>query len=210
MRTLELFSGTASFSNVAKQLGHETFTVEIDEDFKPDLCKDILSVQPYELPQKPDILWASPPCTTFSVASLRWYWDQGRPKNATTWQGISFVLKTLRLIKELQPRFWFIENPRGMLRKQWFMQDLPRETITYCQYGDFRMKPTDIWTNCKLWIPRPVCFPGDDCHQSARRGEDRGTQSIGGGGKNGARDRSKIPSQLFHDIFKNISEGAKQ
>lgn len=53
----------------------------------------------------------------------------------------------LEMIKELQPKYWFIENPRGGLRKMRFMQGLPRYTVTYCQYGDTRMKPTDIFTN---------------------------------------------------------------
>ncbi|NDB13343.1 MAG: DNA cytosine methyltransferase, partial [Betaproteobacteria bacterium] len=46
------------------------------------------------------------------------------------------VKKAIELINELQPsKGWIIENPRGMLRKQSFMQELPRRTITYCQYG---------------------------------------------------------------------------
>lgn len=209
MRTVELFAGTQSFSKVAKELGHETFTVEINDDQNPDLCKDILETQREDLPEKIDILWASPPCTTFSVASLRWYWDNRRPKNSKTWHGISMILKTIQLIEEIKKDnpdlIWFIENPRGMLRKQSFMKDFNRNTVTYCQYGDFRQKPTDIWTNCKEWVPRPVCSPGSPCHNSARRGSDTGTQGIGGGGKNGARDRSRIPPALFHEIFKSIS-----
>lgn len=208
MKTIELFAGTQSFSKVAKALGHETFTVEINEDQKPDLCKGILEVQAKELPKDIDILWASPPCTTFSVASLRHYWIDGKPKNAKTWQGINFIQKTLRLIEEIKPKYWFIENPRGMLRKQWFMQRFihQRRTITYCQYGDFRMKPTDIWTNCHVWKPRMMCKAGMPCHESARRGQDKGTQSIGGGGKKGARDRSKIPPAIFEEIFQQIRE----
>ena len=58
----------------------------------------------------------------------------------------------LKLIRELNPQYWFIENPRGGLRKMRFMKDLPRYTLTYCQYGDTRMKPTDIFTN----HPNPV------------------------------------------------------
>ena len=53
--------------------------------------------------------------------------------------------------------FYFIENPRGMLRKQKMMEEFTRYTITYCKYGDDRMKPTDIWTNMD-WKPRPMCI----------------------------------------------------
>ncbi len=31
---------------------------------------------------------------------------------------------------------WYIENPRGMMRKMPCMQNLIRHTVTYCQYGD--------------------------------------------------------------------------
>ena len=38
--------------------------------------------------------------------------------------GVKIVQKTIDIINELQPAFWFIENPRGKLRKlsvvDWF------------------------------------------------------------------------------------------
>ena len=204
-RTIELFCGTKSFSKVAEKKGFETFTLDNDPYFNPDLCKDILSVQASDLPSDIDILWASPPCTTFSVASLRHYWTtDGKPKNEKTWKGMNFVMKTLKLIEEIKPKYWFIENPRGMLRKQWFMDNIHRKTITYCQYGDFRMKPTDIWTNLEKWTPRPMCKPGSPCHESAKRGADKGTQSLGGGGKRGAVARGMIPPAIFEEIFEVI------
>lgn len=213
MKTVELFSGTGSFSKVAKELGHEIFRVEIDDYFEAELHKDILEVQRSDLPKEIDVIWCSPPCTTFSVASLRHYWVNGKPKNAKTWHGISMALKTLELVKEIKkdnPGLKvFIENPRGMMRKQNFMiqQDiwLDRHTVSYCQYGDFRMKPTDIWTNVYNWKSRPICKPGAPCHESARRGEDKGTQSLGGGGKRGSKERSMIPKDLFLEIFENLT-----
>ena len=27
------------------------------------------------------------------------------------------------------------------------LKGIPRKTVCYCQYGEDRMKPTDIWTN---------------------------------------------------------------
>lgn len=201
MICVELFCGTKSFSKVAQSLGHKTFTMDINPQFKPDLCVDIMDFDVSMLPAEfrhPDIVWASPPCTTFSVASLRHYWVEGKPKNERCLQGIAIVKKTLSLVEQLLPRFFFVENPRGMLRKQQFMQHLPRKTITYCQYGDFRMKPTDIWTNT-AWSPRPACKNGNPCHQSARRGADRGTQNMAN-----AKARSVIPPTLFQEIFSQL------
>jgi hypothetical protein len=56
-----------------------------------------------------------------------------------------------------------------------------RHTITYCQYGDTRMKPTDIWTNVGWWQPKTACNNGDTCRGAARR-ENRHTRHRRGGG----------------------------
>jgi len=45
MNTLELFSGTKSFSKVAKELGHFTFTVDIDSKLEPDFVCDIMELE---------------------------------------------------------------------------------------------------------------------------------------------------------------------
>ena len=61
------------------------------------------------------------------------------------------------------------------MRKMECMQDLPRYTVTYCQYGDTRMKPTDIWTNHPNPKFKPPCKNGDKCHVAAPRGSRTGT-----------------------------------
>jgi site-specific DNA-cytosine methylase len=201
MNTIELFCGTKSFSKVAKDLDHKTFTVDNNEYFKPDICKDILQLKRKDLPKQIDIVWASPPCTCFSVASIGSTWCGNYcPKRVETALGIAYVLKTLKLIEEIKPKYWFIENPRGVLRKMAFMKDLPRYTITYCQYGDNRMKPTDIWTNFD-WKPKPMCKNGDKCHESAPRGSKTGTQGL-----KEKMERGIIPRELFIEIFKQLKE----
>lgn len=181
MKILELFSGTESFSKVARERGHEVFTIDINPDFKPDICKDILQVNSDEIISKfgyPDMIWASPPCTTFSIASVYKYWDKGKPKNEKTLQGIKIVQKTIELIKELNPKFWVIENPRGMLRKQDFMSEFHRDTVTYCQYGFEYQKATDLWNNLNEWRPKPMCSPKSPCHVRSPRGSKFGIQGI--------------------------------
>jgi hypothetical protein len=104
----------------------------------------------------------------------------------------------LEIIEHYKPKYFFIENPRGLLRKMDFMQKLPRRTISYCQYGDSRMKPTDIWTNNWLWISRPICKNGEACHEAAPRGSRTGTQGL-----SNAYERSKIPNLLCYEILKS-------
>jgi len=200
MKTIELFAGTGSFSKVAEQRGHSIFRVELDKDFEAEIHADILKISEKDLPGDIDILWASPPCTCFSVASIGRSWiGNYHPKRTETALGMAYVLKTLELIKKIQPKYWFIENPRGVLRKMAFMDGLHRNTVTYCQYGDNRMKPTDIWTNCESWTPRPMCKNGSPCHIAAPRGSKTGTQGL----KN-AKYRAIVPKKLIIEIIEHI------
>lgn len=205
MYTLELFCGTKSFSKIAKKLGHKTLTLDNDIRFDPDIICSILDYNPKPIINKIDVLWASPPCQGFSVASIGSSWcGNYHPKRHEVALGMAYVLKTLELIKKIKPKFWFIENPRGVLRKMAFMEGLHRKTITYCQYGDNRMKPTDIWTNLMNWNPRPMCKNGDKCHVSAPRGSKTGTQGL-----KGKIERSVIPPLLFKEIFGEIKRDIK-
>jgi site-specific DNA-cytosine methylase len=209
MKLLELFSGTKSITKVFDARGHETFTVDFDESLKPDLCIDVLKITPQMILDKfgrPDVIWASPPCTKFSVAVIGRNWakvgNYYQPKNDEAEHAKSIVLHTINLINALQPKHWFIENPRGMLRKMPFMQELPRYTVTYCQYGDTRMKPTDIWTNYENPDFKPICKNGDKCHESAPRGSRTGTQGLGN-----AKDRGVIPVGLCEHIADLCEKG---
>ena len=91
---------------------------------------------------------------------------------------------------------YYIENPRGMLRKMPFMRrHMVRHTVTYCQYGDTRMKPTDIWTNTLHWVPN--CRARMAHHATHQLLE---VQRLAQGLK-GNYERSKIPHQLCLEVL---------
>lgn len=202
MKVLELFSGTASFSKVAKERGHETFTIDNNEEFKPNLCIDILKLNIEDLKltiKNPDIIWASPPCTFFSVASIGKHWNKDNiPKTKNAEQGIKIVKKTMEIIKQLNPKFIIIENPRGKLRKLNLIP-YPMTTVCYCQYGDNRMKPTDIWNN--LGFIGKMCKNGNPCHIPSPRGSKTGTQGL-----KGNMERSVVPRELCIEIIKSCEK----
>jgi site-specific DNA-cytosine methylase len=202
MNVLELFAGSRSIGKSAEKLGMKVFSSDIN-DFKGiDYVVDILNFDFDKVPFKPDIIWASPPCTGFSVAAIGHHWGGGKgayvPKTDTAKLGIKLVEKTLEIINHFEPTYWFMENPRGVLRKMDIVKNLKRNTVTYCQYGDERMKPTDIWTNSDVWVPRKMCKNGDPCHVAAPRGSRTGTQ-----GRSNAYERSKIPDDLCNEILKS-------
>jgi len=148
MKTLELFCGTKSFSKVAHQRGYETKTLDNETQFDADFTIDIMDFDISMLDgYKPDIVWASPPCQKFSVAALGRNWHGTKngpftPKNKETYHALEIVKKTVQIIKELNPKYFYIENPRAMLRKMNIIP-YPYATVTYCQYGFKYMKPTD-------------------------------------------------------------------
>ena len=205
MKVLELFAGTRSIGKAFEARGHEVFSVEWDKDFENiDLYADIGTLTVEDIISKfgyPDVIWASPDCTTFSIAAI----SHHRKKDNVTGnlEPVSDYAKfcdkvdthVIELIKELKPKYYFIENPRGGMRKMLYMRDLPRYTVTYCQYGDSRMKPTDIWTNHPDPKFKPMCKNGDSCHERAPRGAKTGTQGL-----KGSKERSIIPRALCEHI----------
>ncbi len=202
MNVLELFAGSRSIGKQAEKLGMNVFSSDLIEFEGINYPVSILDFDVTKVPFQPDIIWASPPCTSFSVASIGHHWTGGKgayiPKTDGARLGLELVKKTIEIIEHFQPTFWFMENPRGVLRKLPVVQGLPRKTVTYCQYGDERMKPTDIWTNSVLWVPRPMCKNGDPCHVAAPRGSRTGTQ-----GRSNAYERSKIPDELCFEVLKS-------
>ena len=209
MKVLELFAGSRSIGKEAEKLGFEVFRSDLNEFEKIDYAVDILEFDINKVPFKPDMIWASPPCTYFSVASIGKHWNKDHtPKSENALLGLKIIKKTVEIINELNPKFWFIENPRGKLRKLEVVKGLPRTTVWYCTYGDKRAKPTDIWSNNIQsifnphgWNPRSECFNGNkNCHhEAAPRGSSTGTQGL-----KGNYDRSKIPNELCKEILKSI------
>ena len=205
MLVFDFFAGTGSSTRAFEDAGHKVVRFELDTCFEADEHVDIMELDAEDLLERygrPDFIWASPPCTAFSVASMGYHWAPGRqPKTVAAELSMRLVAHTRKLLEGLNPKHGFvIENPRGMLRKLPILDGLTRHTVTYCQYGDDRMKPTDLWTTVGHWVPRAMCKNGAPCHEAAPRGAKTGTQ-----GRSGAITRSMVPYALGKEILGAIS-----
>lgn len=205
---LDLFAGTGSSTQAFADRGHKVIRVELDPQHEAECHADVCTLTVDRVlalcGRTPDFIWASPPCTSFSVASIGKYWDKNGgnpiPKHPKSVEGQRIVKATLDLIHALKPSYWLMENPRGMLRTLQLVAPYDRRTVTYCKYGDTRMKPTDLWGVMPLaWMPKPPCNNGDPCHVSAPRGSRTGTQGIVG-----TVDRSRVPYGLSSEVADHV------
>lgn len=204
MVVLDLFCGTKSIANAFERRGHKVFTVDWDEQFKPTLVADIGKLTAWDIINLcggiPDVIWASPDCTTYSVAAIYKHRRKEASGNLSPMTDYAkkcdeYNTHLVELIKEVRPKYWFIENPMAGMRKMDFVQGLPRYTVTYCQYGDKRQKPTDIWTNHPNPRFKPPCGRGSPCHEAAPRGSRTGTQGL-----ENKIEKAKIPFMLCNHI----------
>jgi len=206
MNILELHAGSRSIGTVGEQRGHNVFSVDWTDYANIDLVIDIEKLHINDVPFIPDMIWTSPDCTTYSIAAISHHRngtepvsDYAKKCDAVNYHQIALINMWLKINPNLK---FFIENPRGMMRKMPFVKSIDRATVWYCTYGDDRAKPTDIWTNSEVWQPRPICHNGNkNCHhQPAPRGSKTGTQ-----GKKGSYNRSKIPKELCQEIINTIN-----
>lgn len=205
--TQDNFCGTKSMTKVAKERGYECQSLDNDPQHNADITGDILEINPGPC----GYAHFSPSCTAFSVASIGHHWGGGSkayiPKTETAKLGLRLLNRVAELIAKNEYPYYTIENPRCIFRK--LMPDILRKhgvtdfrivTVSYCQYGDTRMKPTDFITNIPEWKGK-LCKNGAPCHVAAPRGSRTGTQGL----KN-AKLRGVIPPALFHEIFDYIEK----
>lgn len=203
MRVLDLFAGLEGWSQPFRDRGHEVFSIDIDKQFDVSLHADIMELTLDDLPWIPDIVLASPPCERFSVMTIGRNWTlDHEPKTEGAVQALRLVERTMALIDEIHPQFYVVENPRAKLRKLDVMMPYERRTVTYCQYGEAFMKPTDLWGGFPPSLElKPICKNGAPCHTPASRGSVTGVQGPA---------RTKFRGGMIEDMSRLYSQDPRR
>lgn len=211
---LELFKGTGSAGKVFKKHGYKVLSHDIMGKYNPSITGNILDLNPADLPV-PDVIWASPPCNSFSnlaySAKLR---DAStmRPTHPTGVLGDKILAKTVNIIKYLKkknPKLKFIiENPHGTMWRSPILRRLPHSTAFthYELYGDNRRKPTDFFNNFNLELKQPT-YPlpqyrvGPKDYSNPEKGVLPKYKLVD---RCSLADRYRIPSKLIHHVVRQI------
>lgn len=188
MDIVNFFAGEGTWARPWQDRGHYVWKTDIFPFDGVDHVADILDLAMSSIPRADGAL-ASPDCTAFSVASLGKHWTGGTrayiPKTPKAHNRMALVHQVVAFMEALVARddmaFGMIENPRGMLRKLQILDRYDHAQVSYCRYGDIRMKPTDLWGVPKFpstWVPREMCHNGNPDHEAAPRGAKTGTQGL--------------------------------
>jgi len=216
-RLLELFCGTKSVGKIFEADGYEVVSLDYNPEFDATHTADILTWDYKQYPSDYfDVIWASPDCTTWSLATGGKYrskieiYGKQNERYEKSVIGNKMVCRVIEILKYFKPKSWFIENPRGLMCHFPPLIDFIKETEavrTLVYYGNYNNwgfpKPTHIWSNHKLWDNETMPeFSADQYVLKFHRGNNAMKRFYNTFYKANAKDRSKIPP----DLIKRLKE----
>jgi len=210
MKVLELFSGTGSVGNVCKELGYEVVSLDLkDADINCNILNWDYTIYPKGYF---DIIWASPPCDTFSCLRRTWIGRKLKAHNGLVCTseliqkdideiGVPILRKTEEIIDYFNPTLYFIENPKSGRMKDYITK--PFYDVDYCKYSDWGYKkPTRIWTNKQGFEPKTCKGDCDSIENGKHKVNFGGSKMVKDGDKI-IKVKSKEQREKYKD-FKNI------
>ena len=181
MRVLDLFCGLGGWSKPWIESGHDVTGIDIKDVGFPGhfIEADLMEWEPK---QDYDVILASPPCTSFSWVNHKW---NGKPM---TGKGLDLVYRTWYLIQLIKPKYWVIENVRGLSK---YIHP-PSEIIRYGKGGS--RKEAYLWSN----IGKLGFFPFDS-YKKTNRATYRTANPV----------LAEIPKELSKAVMNQITERGK-
>jgi len=105
---LDLFAGLGGASSAMCTRNWELVTVDVTPC--PGVVSHVQDVRTFIAPAGSfDLVWASPPCDEFARESMPWCKTGKAPS-------LDLVLEAKRIIDEVRPKYWVIENVRGSVK----------------------------------------------------------------------------------------------
>lgn len=195
MIVLSLCDRTGNMVAPWVRAGHKAFIVDVQHvgtTTEGNVTRVGADVRRWTPPERPDIVFAFPPCTHLAGSGARWWAAKGlRPLI----EGLEIV-EACRAICEASGAPWMIENPVGRLATIWRPADYLFDPCEYAGYlpdpdEDAYTKRTCLWIGGGFRIPAPrTVFPihGSKMHRMW-------------GGEGGADDRSVTPMGFAEAVF---------
>jgi hypothetical protein len=202
MKLLDLYSGTGSVAKVAADMSFVVTTLDLKG---ADINCDVLqwNYRQYA-PHHWDVIWASPPCDTFSCAKRSNIGRYGITQDSIDADisniGLPLLRRTEEILQYFQPKVYFIENPQTGKMKDYL--DLPYYDVDYCCYSLWGYKKrTRIFTNI-TFTPK-LCFGKGLCPNM--EGGRHKRKATGGSslykGQSSLNLRYRIPAELLQELL---------
>jgi len=153
LTAVSIFSGCGGFDWGAVQAGvniiwandNNPYASEAYRSLFPDVDFHEGDIRKIKKFPKADILIGCYPCTGFSEAAKRRAADMKKRRNLKDNDGNYLYREFLRALRQVKPKFLFVENVRGMLSASdgWFLK---RQMENYRRHG-FQMKIETLFAN---------------------------------------------------------------
>ena len=205
--TIDVFCGSGSFGKVVRSFGYEV--ISLDNRRRAGVCEPTIKTDILKVPSSffksmnPKIMWFGLPCDIWSLASGGFHLDKNfNPKTEKAKIHLEILKKTMSIIEETDPDFFFIENPRGKLNKYPGLNDFLLRTdsvikeCTLSSYGFPTKKPTIIITNFKELQLKDLDTFGRGAKNKVHRAFDNLTKV----------QRQQTPQKLIRDIVNQVQK----
>jgi site-specific DNA-cytosine methylase len=213
-KLLELFCGTKCVGKVFENKGYDVVSLDYNPKFNATHTENILTWDYKQyLPDSFDVIWASPDCTTWSLATggkyrtLQNIYGHNNEHQEKATIGNHMVLRVIEILNYFKCKSWFIENPKALMihfppLKEFIQEHNAYNTVVY--YGNYNdwgcMKPTHIWSNMPLWKEQKPIMSEDKYIVKYKTHDKRPKRFYKSFSSSNAEERSKIPSDLINRL----------